>query len=99
MTSKKQQNRKLSTTPGELTDRFVLPPKVKNALTREFHAFFKSMLTPDADWPAIRDEDFVDALAEAVMRTGSSQVRGIALLQTLVYELQERINLSLTPAK
>jgi len=76
----------------------MLQPKIQNALRREFGIFFRSMLTTEKGWPAISDEDFVDALADAVMTVGSNGVRGTAMLQTLIYELQERVNHQLASA-
>ena len=74
----------------------VLQAKVRNALRREFATFFKAMLTPEKDWPAIPDEEFIDALADAVLAVGKDSGRVVAMLQTLVYEVQERINQELT---
>lgn len=61
-------------------------------LEREFTAFFTDMLTPEPGWSGVTDQQFVDALAASIMATGAKSSRGIAMLQTLVYELQEKIN-------
>lgn len=70
----------------------AVPAKVRAALRREFSAFFTTMLTPEPGWPALSDEEFVDALADSVVDVGKRTGRGVAMLQTFVYELQERIN-------
>ena len=61
-------------------------------LEREFTQFFTNMLKPEEGWSGVTDQQFVDALAASIMNTGAKTGRGVAMLQTLVYELQEKIN-------
>lgn len=72
------------------------PPQQARAraiLRKEFTDFFTAMTTPDAaKWPSISDQDLVDALADSLLAMGKQRGKGVALLQTLVHELQDRIN-------
>ena len=43
-------------------------------------------------WPDIPPQELTEALADALLDMGRQQGMGPALLQTLVYELQERVN-------
>lgn len=43
-------------------------------------------------WPDIPPQELTEALADALVDMGRRQGFGTALLQTLVYELQERVN-------
>ena len=43
-------------------------------------------------WPDIPPQELTEALADALVDMGRQQGLGTALLQTLVYELQERVN-------
>ncbi len=43
-------------------------------------------------WPDIPPQELTEALADALLDMGRQQGLGTALLQTLVYELQERVN-------
>jgi hypothetical protein len=72
---------------------------VRKVLRREFSAFFTNMLTPEPGWPGVSDSDFVDALADSVMAAGQRSGKGIGMLQTLVIELQEKINAELAGAR
>jgi len=68
---------------------------VRETLRNEFADFFIGMTTATPEWPAIPDQEFVDALSDALLMMGKSKGLGPALLQTLVYELQDRINSNL----
>lgn len=74
-------------------------PLVRKVLHREFAAFFTSMVTPEPGWPAISDSQLVDALADSLLTMGKRSGKGVALLQTLVIELQEKINAELAEAR
>ncbi|MCW5642991.1 MAG: hypothetical protein KIT63_12900 [Rhodoferax sp.] len=66
---------------------------VRQTLRREFASFFKSMTAADeTGWPAINDQELVDALADALIDMGETSGKGIALLQTLIHELQDRVD-------
>ena len=43
-------------------------------------------------WPDIPPQELTEALADALVDMGRQQGFGTAMLQTLVYELQERVN-------
>ncbi len=43
-------------------------------------------------WPDIPPQELTEALADALVDMGRQQGLGTAMLQTLVYELQERVN-------
>lgn len=45
-----------------------------------------------ANWPEIPPQELTEALADALLLMGRKQGFGTAMLQTLVYELQERVN-------
>lgn len=70
-----------------------LPDKVRRALRREFTTFFSHMRKPEPGWPAIPDQAFVDALADSLVEMAeATEKTPVAYLQTLVHELQDRIN-------
>lgn len=73
-----------------------LPPRVRKALRREFTKFFQEMLRPEAGWPPIPPSEFVDALADSLYEVGKADNNGVALVQTLAIELQDRVNNHLT---
>ena len=61
-------------------------------MTKEFSDFFHEMLKVEPGWVAVTDQQFIDALADSLIRTGERSGRGFAILQTLVYELQDRLD-------
>lgn len=65
--------------------------QVRDCLRNEFTDFFNEMTRPERNWPRITDEQLVDAIADALMQVGKRNERGIGMVQTLVYELQERV--------
>lgn len=66
---------------------------VKRMLRSEFSDFFTQMTTATGpQWPSINDQELVDAIADSLIDMGRRRGKGIALLQTLVYELQDRVN-------
>jgi len=67
---------------------------VRKALRKEFVDFFVGMTTAkDANnWPAIPDSELIDGIADALLEMGKRRGTGIAMLQTLVHELQDRVN-------
>jgi hypothetical protein len=75
------------------------PPRLNQAaqdiLRKEFTDFFVTMTTPTESWPDITNQEFVDALADSLLDMGKQRRLGTALLQTLVLELQDRVNSSL----
>lgn len=78
------------TTPTELS------AKVRRVLRREMTVFFTRMRQAEPGWPAIPDQEFIDALADSVIDAGKDRVTGLAFLQTLVHELQDRIQSELS---
>ena len=65
---------------------------VRAVLRREFTDFFTRMRTAEGRWPAISDQEFTDALADSLLATGKATGKGVAFAQTLVHELQDRVN-------
>ena len=70
----------------------ALAAAVRKTLRSEFTRFFELMLREEPQWPHISEDEFIDALADSLIAMGKTSNRADALLQTLVYELQERIN-------
>jgi hypothetical protein len=69
---------------------------VRETLRNEFADFFLQMTTSTGpQWPDINDQELVDAIADALVMLGRHRGVGVALLQTLVYELQDRVNQNL----
>lgn len=68
-------------------------------LTRQFTIFFREMLRPEDNWPRPSDEQFIEAVAESLVAVGNEVAdgRGIAMLQTFVFDLQDLINAGLLP--
>lgn len=69
-----------------------LPAKVRAVLRREMTIFFTHMRTPEPGWPRIPDQEFLDALADSLLDAGKASGKGVAHLQTLIHELQDRVN-------
>jgi hypothetical protein len=70
-----------------------LPARIRTALRKEFTDFFTKMRTEEPGWPAIPDQQFIEALADSLIASSkASGNQGVAFLQTLVHELQDRIN-------
>jgi len=69
----------------------------RQILRREFADFFSSMTSGSKsdNWPHIGDQELVDAIADSLIVLGKRSGRGVALLQTLVHELQDRVNQTL----
>lgn len=66
----------------------------REALARNMLAYFQANLitTPDDVAPPFTMQEFTDALADSLMELGKERGMTIAVLQTLVIELQDRIN-------
>lgn len=69
-----------------------LQTAVRNALRKEFTDFFTGMMVGTPKWPNIGAQELVDAIADSLIEVGKREGVGIAALQTLVHELQDRIN-------
>lgn len=65
---------------------------VRKTLRAEFTNFFTTMTASTDNWPDIDDQEFIDAIADSLIEMGNRRKLGTALLQVLVYELQERAN-------
>lgn len=66
---------------------------VRRVLRSEIADYLTTVSTGVTDsWPDIPPQELTEALADALLDMGRRQGLGTALLQTLVYELQERVN-------
>lgn len=84
--------------PKDTTPQSAPPEKVRRVLRAEFTRFFTRMRTPEPGWPAISGQQFVDALADSLVEMARTDNQaGVAYLQTLVHELQDRVNTELNP--
>lgn len=73
-----------------------LPATIQRALRKEFTTFFTRMRAPEKGWPAIPEQAFIDALADSLTEMAkATEHHPSTYLQTLVIELQDRINNSL----
>jgi hypothetical protein len=77
-----------------------LPPEaVRRVLRKEFTTFFIRMRTAEAGWIAVPDQTMIDAVADALVAVAQADGRSpVAYLQTLVHELQDRVNTLTTKA-
>lgn len=70
--------------------------QMRAILRTEITDFLVTLTTPDdIRWPAVPDQELIDALADSLVAMGKQRGMGTALLQTLVHELQDRVNFSL----
>ena len=65
---------------------------VRKTLRKEFTDFFTTMTSSTDQWPDISDTELIDAIADSLIVMGERRKMGAAMLQTLVYELQDRTN-------
>ena len=66
---------------------------VRRVLRSEIADYLTTVSTSVAEsWPDIPPQELTEALADALVDMGRQQGFGTAMLQTLVYELQERVN-------
>lgn len=65
---------------------------VRKTLRKEFYDFFTTMASSTDQWPDISDTELIDAIADSLIAMGERRKMGAAMLQTLVYELQDRAN-------
>jgi hypothetical protein len=72
----------------------ALVEPARRILRREIATFLTIMVTeqPERNWPALPPSELIDALADALVDMSGSQSLGLAMLQTLVYELQDKID-------
>lgn len=66
---------------------------VRKKLREAFTEYFVTMTTSTDGWPEISDQEFVEAIADSLIAMGDKRKLGKALLQTMIYELQDRANL------
>ena len=67
----------------------------RRVLTRNMHAYFEGCLIDESgQLPAFNWSEFTDSLADALQEMGESYGMGQALLQTVVFELQDRLSQS-----
>ena len=76
----------------------ALNAATRSVLRRQFAAFFIEMCREEPNWPSITDGQMVEGLADSLLDMGRISGKGVALLQTMVYELQERVNAELSSA-
>ena len=78
-------------------DRFsaAMRSSQNKAMRRQIAAFFTELQREEPSWPAVSQELLIDGLADALLDMGKASGKGSALLQTLIYELQERLNANL----
>ena len=69
--------------------------QMNKILRSEITDFLVTMTAPTPSWPAVSDQALIDALADSLLAMGAQRGKGTALLQTLVHELQDRVNSSL----
>lgn len=70
--------------------------EVQRVVRREFTRFFSVMTTSTGpQWPGVSHQEFVDALADSLFQLGQDRQLGVSFAQTLVHELQDRINATL----
>ena len=65
---------------------------VKATMRKQIAIFFTEMCREEPDWPHVEQEQLVEGIADALIDMGTLSGTGVAMLQTLVYELQERVN-------
>jgi len=58
----------------------------------EFTDFFTALVVGTDNWPTIGPQELVDGIADSLIAMGEAQGKGVALLQTLIHELQDRVN-------
>ena len=61
-------------------------------LTRNMLAFFETSLLGDDGYPDFTMQELTESLADALMKLGENRKLGHAVVQTLIYELQDRVN-------
>lgn len=75
----------------------ILQNHTRTVLRTEFADFFQKMTEPAPNgWPAISDQEFVDAVADSLIELGKRRGLGVSYAQTLVHELQDRVNTTLS---
>lgn len=67
--------------------------EVRQILRREFTDYFLTMTKSSTRWPTITPREFADALTDSLVDVAKAHgLASVAYLQTLVYDLQDRIN-------
>lgn len=70
----------------------LVAKKAHGIIRKEFAKFFLAFYKGTDTWPGMTDQKMADALADSLIMVGESRGIGVALAQTLVHELQDRIN-------
>ena len=70
----------------------ALPEAIRNTLRKQIAIFFTEMQRAEPGWPHVTNEQLVEGVADALLDMGKASGVGVAMLQTLTYELQERVN-------
>lgn len=79
----------------------IMTDTVRKILRREIAAFLTTMATEhkDKNWPGVPPAELIDALGDAVISMGGTQPLGLAMVQMLIYEVQEKVNQRLARRK
>ena len=65
-------------------------------LEREITAFFTALTgSSERGWPEISGQVLADALADSLLALGAKRGMGVGVLQTLIHEMQDRVNIKL----
>jgi hypothetical protein len=67
----------------------------KRILSRNMLAYFEGAVLSDTGVPAFTLDEFTDSLADALIKLGQKHHLGVAITQTLIIELQDRVNQNL----
>jgi hypothetical protein len=84
-------------TPNERKGMLGIKQQVNTrVLSRNLLAFFEASMLSDDGVPNFTMQEFTDSLANALLQFGENANVGVAVLQTLVHELQDRVNSKLS---
>lgn len=72
---------------------------VQRITRQEFANFFETFCGPKTqnNWPGISDQELLNATADALFELGKRRGKGIALWQTFIFEMQDRLDETLRP--
>ena len=73
---------------------------VRSVLRKEIADFLTILTTAGrTNWPDVPAQELTEAMADALVDMGRKRGVGVSLLQTLVFDLQDRVNAELQPTK
>jgi hypothetical protein len=71
----------------------LVAKKAHTIIRKEFADFFCAFYKGSDTWPGMTDQQLADALADSLVMVAERRgLAGAAMLQTLVHEMQDRIN-------